>query len=323
MTTYYEILNVDPNADAKTIRRAYLKSSLKYHPDKNPNNVEEAKAKFIEIGQAHETLIDPHKRAAYDRQLKQQHGSYTNTSSFGTSTTTENYDTYRDQFDATVSGMSEEELAAAAGKVAAVAGMVGGILGSRFAANKARSGGGNSNSLVGGLVTSAGAMVGSAMATELATSTIKSIHRQSIERVAYKDECRRAVERGEPVPDPPANNNTDWQELLKQTLNGKGGDDTNNGGGNGSTTNGNNTSTADRMGNLWKQAAPMFQAATGGGANTNGSNSSNGQQQQNSANNNNNSSNLWEKAGPMFQAAKSHFDEQRKSNNASSSSYGR
>eukprot|EP00536_Pseudo-nitzschia_multiseries_P000277 jgi/Psemu1/178383/e_gw1.4.301.1 len=65
--TYYEILEVDPNADASTIRKAYLKKSLKYHPDKNPDNVEEAKAKFIEIGQAHETLSDPVKRRAYDR----------------------------------------------------------------------------------------------------------------------------------------------------------------------------------------------------------------------------------------------------------------
>lgn len=48
--TYYDILCVDPSVEQGAIRKAYLKLSLKHHPDKNPNNVEEAKNKFIEIG---------------------------------------------------------------------------------------------------------------------------------------------------------------------------------------------------------------------------------------------------------------------------------
>jgi len=38
--TYYDVLEVPVDADAATIRKSYLKKSLKYHPDKNPSNQE-------------------------------------------------------------------------------------------------------------------------------------------------------------------------------------------------------------------------------------------------------------------------------------------
>ena len=190
--TYYEILDVERNATPKEIRRAYLRLSLKHHPDKNPNNVEESKLKFIEIGQAHETLIDPQKRAAYDRELL--HGSRhsgrssfnneyndrsdTNNFNFATYDNSQAYETYQGYFDATVAGMTEEELANTVGKVAAVAGLVGGIIGGRYLANKASRSGSNSNSLIGGMMETAGSMVGSAVASEIATSSIKALHRQ-------------------------------------------------------------------------------------------------------------------------------------------------
>ncbi|OEU07895.1 heat shock protein DnaJ, partial [Fragilariopsis cylindrus CCMP1102] len=66
MKNYYDILEVPKDASAAVIRKAYLRKSLKYHPDKNPNNLEESKAKFIEIGEANETLSDPTKRRIYD-----------------------------------------------------------------------------------------------------------------------------------------------------------------------------------------------------------------------------------------------------------------
>lgn len=63
---YYEVLGVDRGADDATIKKAYRKLAMKYHPDRNPDN-KEAEEKFKEIGEAYEVLSDADKRAAYDR----------------------------------------------------------------------------------------------------------------------------------------------------------------------------------------------------------------------------------------------------------------
>ena len=63
---YYEVLGVDRNADDSTIKKAYRKLAMKYHPDRNPDN-KEAEEKFKELGEAYEVLSDADKRAAYDR----------------------------------------------------------------------------------------------------------------------------------------------------------------------------------------------------------------------------------------------------------------
>ena len=66
---YYDVLEVAHDTEDAAIKRAYMKLSLKYHPDRNPNNLEEATSKFQEINEAYETLKDPQSRNRYDAEL--------------------------------------------------------------------------------------------------------------------------------------------------------------------------------------------------------------------------------------------------------------
>ena len=62
---YYEVLGVDKNADKKTIKKAYRKLAMKYHPD--VNHEEGAEEKFKEAAEAYDVLHDPQKRQQYDQ----------------------------------------------------------------------------------------------------------------------------------------------------------------------------------------------------------------------------------------------------------------
>ncbi|GIX17172.1 MAG: chaperone protein DnaJ [Rhodothalassiaceae bacterium] len=62
---FYEVLGVPRDADPETIKKAYRKLALKYHPDRNPGDPD-AEARFKEINAAYEVLKDEKKRAAYD-----------------------------------------------------------------------------------------------------------------------------------------------------------------------------------------------------------------------------------------------------------------
>ena len=63
---YYEVLEVEKNATADDIKRAYRKKALKFHPDKNPGD-KEAEEKFKECSEAYEVLSDADKRKKYDQ----------------------------------------------------------------------------------------------------------------------------------------------------------------------------------------------------------------------------------------------------------------
>ena len=62
---YYEVLGVDHDADAKTIKRAFLKLARKLHPD--VSDAPDAEERFKEVNEAYTVLSDDQKRANYDR----------------------------------------------------------------------------------------------------------------------------------------------------------------------------------------------------------------------------------------------------------------
>ncbi|KAL5106415.1 hypothetical protein TcWFU_009102 [Taenia crassiceps] len=68
---YYTVLKVDRGADGESIKKAYRKLALRWHPDKNPDNKEEAERQFKLVSEAYEVLSDPRKREIYDNYGKE------------------------------------------------------------------------------------------------------------------------------------------------------------------------------------------------------------------------------------------------------------
>ena len=66
MSSLYELLGVTRNASAAEIKTAYRKQALLNHPDKNPDNPEAARERFLRVTLAFEVLSDVERRTRYD-----------------------------------------------------------------------------------------------------------------------------------------------------------------------------------------------------------------------------------------------------------------
>jgi molecular chaperone DnaJ len=66
MKDFYQVLEVPRDADEATIKKAYRRLAMQYHPDRN-NGDQTAEARFKEVTEAYEVLRDPEQRRLYDR----------------------------------------------------------------------------------------------------------------------------------------------------------------------------------------------------------------------------------------------------------------
>lgn len=75
---FYAVLDVTQSASSEEIKTAFRKLSLLYHPDKGVLSPEKSHEKFIQLREAYETLIDPIRRADYDRKFSPSPASWEN-----------------------------------------------------------------------------------------------------------------------------------------------------------------------------------------------------------------------------------------------------
>ena len=64
---YYQILGVPRNVESNSLKKAYHRLALKYHPDRNPNQTEKSATQFKRISEAYTVLSDATRRRTYDQ----------------------------------------------------------------------------------------------------------------------------------------------------------------------------------------------------------------------------------------------------------------
>jgi curved DNA-binding protein CbpA len=69
--SYYDILQVPPDAPAGDIRAAYRRMAQRYHPDKSPDN-RFAPRVMANVNKAYEVLSDPAQREEHDRWIERK-----------------------------------------------------------------------------------------------------------------------------------------------------------------------------------------------------------------------------------------------------------
>jgi molecular chaperone DnaJ len=63
---YYDVLGVDKGATPQEVKKAFRRTAMKFHPDRNPDD-KNSDEKFKEAQEAYEVLGDEEKKSAYDR----------------------------------------------------------------------------------------------------------------------------------------------------------------------------------------------------------------------------------------------------------------
>ena len=77
LTTYYDLLGVQPDATPEDVKQAYRDLANVWHPDRFPNNPrlqQKALEKMKDINQAYEILKDPRLRTSYTRREEEPRG---------------------------------------------------------------------------------------------------------------------------------------------------------------------------------------------------------------------------------------------------------
>jgi curved DNA-binding protein CbpA len=96
--TFYDVLEISPDASPLDIKKAYRRLALQHHPDRNGGSVESTE-RFKEIGEAYECLSDAVKKYDYDTSLRHQQqqrmykasGGFADQGSSSTTSTTQHF----------------------------------------------------------------------------------------------------------------------------------------------------------------------------------------------------------------------------------------